>query len=84
MTVNSDAASVGHRRRLLMRFPNSLPLLRSGELTWDKLDDVYLGCRHVSIHYNSVTVTVPSSKTERFHNGVSILFSSTFSFSSSA
>ena len=48
--------------------------LRSGEFTWDKPNDLScLARRHVSLERNSATVTLPSSKTDPFHNGVSIL-----------
>jgi integrase len=68
---NSDHDSINLKAALCVAFAG---FLRSGEFTWDTLSGFYLARRDVVFNSsNSVTLTLPSSKTDPFHRGVSII-----------
>jgi integrase len=60
--IGDDHDGVNLKAALCVAFTG---FLRSGEFTWDKPDDLScLARRHVSMERNSVTITLPSSKTD--------------------
>jgi hypothetical protein len=68
---NPDHDSINLKAALCVAFAG---FLRSGEFTWDTTSGVYLARHHVVFNSNnSVTLTLPSSKTDPFHRGVSII-----------
>ena len=69
--IGDDYDGINLKAALCVAFAG---FLRSGEFTWDKPSGggVYLARRHIILNPNSVTVTLPSSKTDPFHSGVAI------------
>ena len=68
--IGDDHDGVNLKAALCVAFAG---FLRSGKFTWDKTSGLCLARRHVVIHPNSAAITLPSSKTDPFHRGVSIL-----------
>ncbi|TMC13891.1 MAG: hypothetical protein E6J34_24290, partial [Chloroflexi bacterium] len=57
--------------------------LRSGEFTWNTWSEQhhksYISRKHISFNTNSVTLTLPASKTDPYHKGVNIHLASSSS-----
>ena len=71
--INDDEEGTNVKAALCVAFA---AFLRSGDITWDTwFPNSYLSClsrRHVAFHTSSVTLTLPSSKTDQFRVGTEI------------